>query len=164
MNQPLLRNRPGSSSYDLSRLLARKIMNGIHSCKPALLNHPIEIFFIITTCCNTAASFFCDVAVCLESVSLSLFRYVVSEPVSPVATQLFSFPSRISFHQMKEMLEMFQAIDRDHMGHVTLSQFATYLGLPETPALKEVFMLYDRVSGSSLSAFWYNFCSSFNRF
>ena len=63
VNQPLLRNRPGSSSYDLLWLLAWKIMNGIHSCKPALLNHPIEIPFIITTCCNTAASFFCDAAV-----------------------------------------------------------------------------------------------------
>ena len=164
MNQCLLRNQPGSSSYDLSRLLAQKITKGIHSCKPASLNRPIEIPSIITTSCNTAAAFFCDVAVCLESVSLSLFGYVILEPVSPVATQLFSFPRRISFHQMKEMLEKFQTIDRDHMGHLTLSQFATYLGLPETPALKEVFMLYDRVSCRSLSAFWYNFCSSLDRF
>ena len=36
-----VRNRPGSGSYDLSRLLARKIMKGIHSCKPASLNCPI---------------------------------------------------------------------------------------------------------------------------
>ena len=40
-DQRLLRNRPGSGSYDLSRLLARKITKGIHSCKPASLNHPI---------------------------------------------------------------------------------------------------------------------------
>ena len=37
----LLRNRPGSGSCDLSRLLARKITKGIHSCKPASLNCPI---------------------------------------------------------------------------------------------------------------------------
>ena len=41
VNQPLLRNRPGSGSYDLSRLLARKITKSIHSCKPASLNRPI---------------------------------------------------------------------------------------------------------------------------
>ena len=42
MNQCLLRNQPGSGSCDLSWLLARKIMKGIHSCKRALLNRPIR--------------------------------------------------------------------------------------------------------------------------
>ena len=42
VNQHLLRNRPGSDSCDLSRLLARKITKGIHSCKPASLNRPIH--------------------------------------------------------------------------------------------------------------------------
>ena len=40
MNQRLFRNRLRSGSCDLSQLLARKIMKGIHSCKPASLNCP----------------------------------------------------------------------------------------------------------------------------
>ena len=41
VKQRLLRKRPGSGSCDLSRLLAQKIMKGVHSCKPASLNCPI---------------------------------------------------------------------------------------------------------------------------
>ena len=41
VNQRLLRNRPGSGSYDLSQLLARKITKCIHSCKTASLNSPV---------------------------------------------------------------------------------------------------------------------------
>ena len=40
-NQRLLRSQPGSDSCDLSRLLARKITMGIHSCDPASLNRPV---------------------------------------------------------------------------------------------------------------------------
>ena len=39
----LLRNQPGSDSCDLLWLLVRKIMKGIHLCKPALLNCPIDL-------------------------------------------------------------------------------------------------------------------------
>ena len=42
VNQRLPRNRPGSGSCDLSRLLAQKITKGIHSCQPASLNCPIQ--------------------------------------------------------------------------------------------------------------------------
>ena len=41
VNQRLLTNRPGSDTCDLfSRLLARKITKGIHSCTPALTEPP----------------------------------------------------------------------------------------------------------------------------
>ena len=39
---PLLRNRHGSGSCDLSGLLARKITRGIHSCRLASLNCPVN--------------------------------------------------------------------------------------------------------------------------
>ena len=39
---PLLRNRPGNGSCDLSGLLARKITRGIHSCRLASLNCPVN--------------------------------------------------------------------------------------------------------------------------
>ena len=42
VKQHLLRNQPRSGSCDLSRLLAWKITKGVHSCKPALLNCPME--------------------------------------------------------------------------------------------------------------------------
>ena len=42
-SQRLHRNRPGSDSYDLSLLLARKITKGIHSCKSASLNRPVGL-------------------------------------------------------------------------------------------------------------------------
>ena len=38
-HEPLSR----SGSYDLSQLLAQKIMKGIHSCKPASLNCPLGV-------------------------------------------------------------------------------------------------------------------------
>ena len=42
VNQRLLRNRPGSGSCNLSRLLAQTITKGIHSCKPASQNCPTQ--------------------------------------------------------------------------------------------------------------------------
>ena len=43
LKQRLLRNRLRSGSCDLSRLLARKITKGVHSCKPASPSNPIII-------------------------------------------------------------------------------------------------------------------------
>ena len=41
VNYGLLRNQPRSDSCDITRL-ARKVTKGIHSCKPASLNCPID--------------------------------------------------------------------------------------------------------------------------
>ena len=42
LKQRLLRNRPGSDAATSLPLSARKITKGIHSCKPASLNRPVE--------------------------------------------------------------------------------------------------------------------------
>ncbi|KAK7115276.1 hypothetical protein V1264_001176 [Littorina saxatilis] len=50
----------------------------------------------------------------------------------------------ISFEQMQELLDKFENIHPNNGGQITLEQFASYLQLPESPALQEVFHLYDR--------------------
>ena len=49
----LLRNLPGSGSCDLSRLLARKITKGIHSCKRASLSCLITMVAKLCACILT---------------------------------------------------------------------------------------------------------------
>lgn len=50
----------------------------------------------------------------------------------------------ISLDQMTTMLEKFSDIDITGKGHLTFSEFCEYLQLPESPALKQVFDMYDR--------------------
>ena len=47
---------------------------------------------------------------------------------------------------MKELLNRFAEIDADKDGLVNVQEFANYLNLPLTRAVKRVFSLYDRVS------------------
>ena len=54
VNQRLLRNRPGSDSYNLLRLLAQKITKGIHSCKLPSLNRQLQQKY---RKCNVGCSF-----------------------------------------------------------------------------------------------------------
>ncbi|XP_076448987.1 lysophosphatidylcholine acyltransferase 2-like isoform X2 [Babylonia areolata] len=56
-----------------------------------------------------------------------------------------------SFDQMKELLQKFQTIDRSGSGSVTLTEFAEYLHLPVSPALEEVFTLYDRDQSGTIN-------------
>ncbi|XP_071176041.1 lysophosphatidylcholine acyltransferase 2-like isoform X3 [Mytilus edulis] len=50
----------------------------------------------------------------------------------------------ISFDQMNELLDQFGAISQKDKGSITLGEFAAYLGVPVSPALEEMFSLYDR--------------------
>lgn len=50
----------------------------------------------------------------------------------------------ITLDQMHSMLEKFSSIDLQGKGHLTLSEFCTYLQLPESKSVKEVFAMYDR--------------------
>ena len=46
---------------------------------------------------------------------------------------------------MNELLDQFGAISQKDKGSITLGEFAAYLGVPVSPALEEMFSLYDRV-------------------
>ena len=50
---------------DLSRLLAQKITKGIHSCKPALLNHPISTVQLLARTWNAFVCVCACVCVCV---------------------------------------------------------------------------------------------------
>ncbi|XP_052062194.1 lysophosphatidylcholine acyltransferase 2-like isoform X1 [Mytilus californianus] len=50
----------------------------------------------------------------------------------------------ISFDQMNELLDQFGAISQKDKGSITLGEFAAYLHVPVSPALEEMFSLYDR--------------------
>lgn len=55
------------------------------------------------------------------------------------------------FEQMKELMKKFQTIDRSGTGKITLTEFADYLHLPVSPALEEVFTLYDRDQSGTIN-------------
>lgn len=47
---------------------------------------------------------------------------------------------------MNSLLDEFSAISTKDKGAITLGEFAAYLHVPVSPALEEIFSLYDRVS------------------
>ena len=85
----------------------------------------------------------------IEGVRLERF-YCTFETVENLMVNLnygfvFFYP-RISLDEMHTLLEKFRRIDHHGKGHITVSEFAKYLQIPESHSLKEVFALYDRVS------------------
>ena len=77
--QRLPRNRPGSDSCNLSRLLARKITTGIHSCKPASLKRPIDMIIKQTL---------------KQELLLAFCRFVLDKGHDPENLLLFSCPTK----------------------------------------------------------------------
>ncbi|KAL8622111.1 hypothetical protein ACOMHN_056596 [Nucella lapillus] len=55
------------------------------------------------------------------------------------------------YEQMKGLLKKFQLIDRSGTGKITLPEFAEYLHLPVSPAVREVFTLYDRDQSGTIN-------------
>lgn len=53
----------------------------------------------------------------------------------------------MNFDNMKELLDKFCKIAQQNKGFVTLEEFGQYLELPVSEALRDMFELYDRVSG-----------------
>lgn len=59
---------------------------------------------------------------------------------------MFVANCRVSLDQMQALLEKFSSITTGTTnGQVSLHEFSKYLQLPESPALGDVFALYDRV-------------------
>ena len=50
----------------------------------------------------------------------------------------------LSWNQVSQSLDKFAQIARNRDGKIGIEEFADYLGLPLSPALKEVFDMYDR--------------------
>ena len=50
----------------------------------------------------------------------------------------------LSWNQVSQSLDKFAQIARNRDGKIGIEEFANYLGLPNSPALKEVFDMYDR--------------------
>ncbi|CAC5357379.1 LPCAT1_2 [Mytilus coruscus] len=96
------------------------------------------------------------------SITLGEFAAYLHVPVSPALEEMFSLYDRrkefsfhfslnfilelfrISFDQMNELLDQFGAISQKDKGSITLGEFAAYLHVPVSPALEEMFSLYDR--------------------
>jgi len=56
----------------------------------------------------------------------------------------------LSWQQASETLDKFATIARNQDGKIGLDEFASYLGLPVSPALTEVFNMYDRSSSGAI--------------
>lgn len=70
--------------------------------------------------------------------------YFFSKVVVSVNKTFFS--NRIKFDQANELLDKFGAMGATERGCITLGEFAAYLRVPVSPALEEMFSMYDRVS------------------